>query len=81
MPSNRDEAYEKSVELHRKHGGKMEIRSKVPLLTQDDLSLAYTPGVARVCERNRRPMFEDFGAAAPFSLLRKLASPCAIDAI
>lgn len=50
MPSNRDEAYEKSVELHRKHGGKMEIRSKVPLLTQDDLSLAYTPGVARVCE-------------------------------
>ncbi len=30
--------------------GKTEIRSTVPLLGRDDLSLAYTPGVARVCE-------------------------------
>jgi malate dehydrogenase (oxaloacetate-decarboxylating) len=30
-------------------GGKIEIRSKVPLRTRDDLSMAYTPGVARVC--------------------------------
>ena len=29
-------------------GGKLEIRSKVPLRTRDDLSLAYTPGVGRV---------------------------------
>lgn len=29
-------------------GGKIEIRSKVPLKTRDDLSMAYTPGVARV---------------------------------
>jgi malate dehydrogenase (oxaloacetate-decarboxylating) len=34
--------------LHR--GGKMAIASKVPLASRDDLSLAYTPGVARVCE-------------------------------
>jgi malate dehydrogenase (oxaloacetate-decarboxylating) len=33
--------------LHR--GGKLETRSTVPLRTRDDLSLAYTPGVARVC--------------------------------
>ncbi|MFI6479679.1 NADP-dependent malic enzyme [Nonomuraea sp. NPDC050663] len=33
--------------LHR--GGKMEIRSTVPVRNADDLSLAYTPGVARVC--------------------------------
>src|SRR5690349_19021044 len=31
-------------------GGKMDIRSTVGLGTRDDLSLAYTPGVARVCE-------------------------------
>ncbi len=31
-------------------GGKMEIRSTVPLTGQDELSMAYTPGVARVCE-------------------------------
>jgi malate dehydrogenase (oxaloacetate-decarboxylating) len=33
--------------LHR--GGKIEVRSTVPLENRDDLSLAYTPGVARVC--------------------------------
>src|SRR5215472_504531 len=31
-------------------GGKIEVRSKVPIRTRDDLSMAYTPGVARVCE-------------------------------
>ncbi|MFV0388625.1 MAG: NAD-dependent malic enzyme [Pyrinomonadaceae bacterium] len=31
-------------------GGKIEINSKIPLKTRDDLSMAYTPGVARVCE-------------------------------
>jgi malate dehydrogenase (oxaloacetate-decarboxylating) len=30
-------------------GGKIEVRSKVPIRTRDDLSMAYTPGVARVC--------------------------------
>src|ERR671923_1331629 len=30
-------------------GGKLEVRSKVPVRTRDDLSMAYTPGVARVC--------------------------------
>ncbi|TMR94597.1 NAD(P)-dependent malic enzyme [Nonomuraea basaltis] len=33
--------------LHR--GGKLEVRSTVPVRNADDLSLAYTPGVARVC--------------------------------
>ncbi len=31
-------------------GGKIEIRSKVPVKTRDDLSMAYTPGVARICQ-------------------------------
>ncbi len=30
-------------------GGKLAVKSRVPLKTRDDLSLAYTPGVARVC--------------------------------
>ncbi|MFJ5216896.1 NADP-dependent malic enzyme [Streptomyces sp. NPDC088354] len=33
--------------LHR--GGKMEVSATVPVRNADDLSLAYTPGVARVC--------------------------------
>ncbi|MEV0713960.1 NADP-dependent malic enzyme [Asanoa sp. NPDC050611] len=35
-------------QLHR--GGKMAVTSTVPLTSREDLSLAYTPGVARVCE-------------------------------
>jgi malate dehydrogenase (oxaloacetate-decarboxylating) len=31
-------------------GGKIELRNKHPLRSRDDLSMAYTPGVARVCE-------------------------------
>ena len=32
-------------------GGKIEMNSKSPLKTRDDLSMAYTPGVARVCQQ------------------------------
>src|SRR3989344_4747709 len=38
--------YEESLELHRKLKGKLEIKSKFPIKTKEDLSLAYTPGVA-----------------------------------
>jgi malate dehydrogenase (oxaloacetate-decarboxylating) len=31
-------------------GGKIEVCSKIPVKTRDDLSMAYTPGVARVCQ-------------------------------
>ncbi len=37
------------MELHEKSRGKIEIRSKVPLQTRQDLTLAYTPGVAEPC--------------------------------
>lgn len=32
-------------------GGKIEVTSKVPLDNRDELSMAYTPGVARVCQK------------------------------
>src|SRR5690348_4513560 len=31
-------------------GGKLEVQPKTPLRTRDDLSMAYTPGVARICQ-------------------------------
>lgn len=37
-----------SLKIHKKYKGKIEIKSKMPLKTMDDLSLAYTPGVAAV---------------------------------
>jgi malate dehydrogenase (oxaloacetate-decarboxylating) len=42
-------------------GGKIEQRNKHPLRTRDDLSMAYTPGVARVCAaiaEDRRKAFQ-----------------------
>lgn len=42
--------YEQSLELHEEHHGKLEVTSKVPLSTREDLSRAYSPGVAAVCE-------------------------------
>ncbi len=42
--------FEQSLALHRKHRGKLQITSKVALASRDDLSLAYTPGVAGPCE-------------------------------
>jgi malate dehydrogenase (oxaloacetate-decarboxylating) len=44
-----DAIYKEALELHEKHKGKLEVRSKVSLKTKQDLSLAYTPGVAEVC--------------------------------
>lgn len=41
--------YEKALALHKKHHGKMEINVKVPMDTMEDLSMAYTPGVAQPC--------------------------------
>ena len=38
-----------SLRLHSQWGGKIEVISKVPCATKDDLSLAYTPGVAQPC--------------------------------
>ncbi|MGH2980747.1 MAG: NAD-dependent malic enzyme, partial [Solirubrobacterales bacterium] len=39
---------DRTMQMHR--GGKIEQRNKYPLKTRDDLSMAYTPGVARVCQ-------------------------------
>ncbi|WP_130862707.1 NAD(P)-dependent malic enzyme [Bacilliculturomica massiliensis] len=43
----------KSLAFHEKWRGKLEIKSKVPVKTAMDLSLAYTPGVAEPCRRIR----------------------------
>ncbi len=40
---------QESLRLHAERKGKMEIASKFPLKTIDDLSIAYTPGVAEPC--------------------------------
>lgn len=40
---------EKSLKKHYEWGGKIEVISRAPINTREDLSLAYTPGVAEPC--------------------------------
>ncbi len=42
--------FDRSLIVHEQLRGKIAIHSKVPVASRDDLSLAYTPGVARPCE-------------------------------
>ena len=42
-----DSVSDRTFLMHK--GGKIEVKAKLPLKTRDDLSMAYTPGVARVC--------------------------------
>ena len=46
--SNKDFA-QLSLKMHEKYGGKVSIQSKVEIKCKDDLSTAYTPGVAEPC--------------------------------
>ena len=44
-----------SDRTYRLHlGGKIEVQAKIPIRNRDDLSMVYTPGVARVCVRRHR---------------------------
>ena len=40
---------EKSMEMHRQWRGKIEVTPRAPLSCREDLSVAYTPGVAQPC--------------------------------
>ena len=53
--------FKKSLEMHEHYGGKLEVRSKVPVQDQYDLSLAYSPGVAAPCieiEKNEALVYD-----------------------
>jgi len=58
------DVYQKSLDLHKKYQGKIELRNKVKIKNKDDLSLAYTPGVAAVCQS----IFKDKRKARSLSL-------------
>ena len=42
--------FERSLILHEQLRGKISVHNKLPIGSREDLSLAYTPGVARPCE-------------------------------
>ena len=44
------EYFEQSLLVHRQLRGKIRVQTQLPVQSRDDLSIAYTPGVARPCE-------------------------------
>lgn len=64
MSGEKKYIYRESLELHEEFHGKIEVHSKVPLITRQDLSLAYTPGVAEVC----REIHKDKNLAYKYTL-------------
>ena len=53
--------FEQSLALHEQTKGKLEIKSKVSVSNKEELSLAYSPGVARPCEviaQNKEAAYE-----------------------
>lgn len=55
---------EKALELHKKWNGKLETVAKSPVKSREDLSLAYTPGVAEPC----RVIAQDKEAAYTYTM-------------
>ncbi len=43
--------YEKSLKMHEENCGKIEIKSKVTVTNKEELSMAYSPGVAEPCRQ------------------------------
>jgi malate dehydrogenase (oxaloacetate-decarboxylating) len=54
------DVYQQSVDLHRKHQGKLGVTPTVSVTTKADLSLVYTPGVAQVCREVAKNPEESF---------------------
>lgn len=57
---------QEALVLHKSNHGKIEIKTKVPLDNRDDLSRAYTPGVAEVCKE----IAKDVANAREYTLKR-----------
>ncbi|MBP6888546.1 MAG: NADP-dependent malic enzyme [Candidatus Pacebacteria bacterium] len=57
---------QEALDLHKAHHGKIELKTKVPMNDKDDLSRAYTPGVAEVCKE----IAKDVNNAREYTLKR-----------
>ncbi len=57
---------QEALDLHKANHGKIELKTKVPMNDRDDLSRAYTPGVAEVCKE----IAKDVNNAREYTLKR-----------
>lgn len=67
-----------SIEAHKKARGKISIESKVPLETTDDLSIAYTPGVAEPCREIAKDVNKVYDYTAKGNLVAIISDGSAV---
>ena len=72
-------AYNKAaLQMHEENKGKIGVVSKVPVKTRDDLSTAYTPGVAEPCRRIRDDKNEVYRYTAKGNLVAVVSDGTAV---
>lgn len=69
---------ETALKLHEQYQGKIEIRSKTPLKTKEDLCLAYTPGVAEPCREIKENKEEVYRYTAKGNLVAVISDGTAV---
>ncbi len=69
---------EESLKKHRKWQGKIEVVSRVELNSKDDLSLAYTPGVARACMEINKNIDESYNLTRRHNLCAVITDGTAV---
>lgn len=69
---------EMALKMHEKHKGKISVTSKVAVKTRDDLSTAYTPGVAEPCRKIRDDKSEVYRYTAKGNLVAVVSDGTAV---
>ena len=67
-----------ALEMHEQNKGKIAVRSKVTVKTRDDLSTAYTPGVAEPCRKIRDDKKEVYRYTAKGNLVAVVSDGTAV---
>lgn len=67
-----------ALEMHKEHRGKLEVTSKIALKTKDDLSTAYTPGVAEPCLKIKEDKKEAYTYTAKGNLVAVVSDGTAV---
>ncbi len=67
-----------SIEAHKKAKGKISIEPKMPLETKDDLSIAYTPGVAEPCKEIAEDISKAYDYTAKSNLVAVVSDGSAV---
>ena len=69
---------QQSLELHEQWRGKIEVQARVPVAGKDDLSLAYTPGVAQPCLEIQKDISKSYDLTRRWNLCAVITDGSAV---